>query len=114
MSSHFNAALSPTLVFSMVPQHTLNSIVLGVSSLPLLRPRKTSAHRLQSRSLVGDSISSVLSMGSVPVSCLMSSCPHRVVSVGEVPVPCLVDTGSMVSKITESVFLLHFEPWGQE
>lgn len=84
-----------SMVFSMVPQRTPNSIVLVVSSLPLLRTRKTSAHWLQSRSSVGDSISSVLSKGSVPVSRLMSSCPHRVVSVGEVPVHCLVDQWSM-------------------
>lgn len=44
----------------------------------------------------------------------MSSCPHLVVCMGGVPVPCLVDTGSMVSTITESCFLQHFEPWGQD
>lgn len=27
---------------------------------------------------------------------------------------CLVDTGSMVSTITESCFRLRFEPWGQD
>lgn len=27
-------------------------------------------------------------------------------------VPCLLDTGSMVSTITESCFRCHFEPWG--
>lgn len=32
--------------------------------------------------------------------------------MGGVWVPCLVDTGSMVSTITESFFLQHFEPWG--
>ncbi|KAK0134650.1 hypothetical protein N1851_029717 [Merluccius polli] len=36
------------------------------------------------------------------------------VSMGGVRVPCLVDTGSMVSTFTESFFLQHFEPWGQE
>ncbi|KAK0133468.1 hypothetical protein N1851_030993 [Merluccius polli] len=36
------------------------------------------------------------------------------VSMGGVTVPCLVDTGSMVSTFTESFFLQHFEPWGQE
>ena len=34
--------------------------------------------------------------------------------MGGVQVPCLVDTGSMVSTITESFFLQHFEPWGLE
>lgn len=29
-------------------------------------------------------------------------------------VPCLVDTGSMVSTVTESFFHQHFEPWGEE
>uniref|UniRef100_A0A3B5PZG8 Gypsy retrotransposon integrase-like protein 1 n=1 Tax=Xiphophorus maculatus TaxID=8083 RepID=A0A3B5PZG8_XIPMA len=31
-----------------------------------------------------------------------------------VKVPCLVDTGSMVSTITESFFIEFFEPWGEE
>lgn len=44
----------------------------------------------------------------------MSSCPHLDVCMGGVEVPCLVDTGSMVSTITESFFLQQFEPWGQE
>lgn len=34
--------------------------------------------------------------------------------MGGVCVPCLVDTGSMVSTITQSFFEQHFEPWGQE
>lgn len=34
--------------------------------------------------------------------------------MGGVWVPCLVDTGSMVSTITESFYKQHFEPWGQE
>ncbi|KAG1952465.1 interleukin-1 receptor accessory protein-like 1-A [Pimephales promelas] len=34
--------------------------------------------------------------------------------MGGVEVPCLVDTGSMVSTVTESFFLQQFEPWGQE
>lgn len=34
--------------------------------------------------------------------------------MGGVPVPCLVDTGSMVSTVTESFFVQHFEPWGPE
>ncbi|KAL4007870.1 hypothetical protein ACER0C_001722 [Sarotherodon galilaeus] len=36
------------------------------------------------------------------------------VLISGVTVPCLVDTGSMVSTITESFFLMHFAPWGQE
>lgn len=32
--------------------------------------------------------------------------------MGGVMVPCLVDTGSMVSTVTESFFLQHFAPWG--
>lgn len=34
--------------------------------------------------------------------------------MGGVWVPCLVDTGSMVSTITESFFREHFEPWGMD
>ena len=34
--------------------------------------------------------------------------------MGGVTVPCLVDTGSMVSTITESFFIQNFEPWGEE
>lgn len=34
--------------------------------------------------------------------------------MGGVKVPCLIDTGSMVSTVTESFFRQHFEPWGQE
>ena len=34
--------------------------------------------------------------------------------MGGVEVPCLVDTGSMVSTITESFFVKNFEPWGAE
>lgn len=36
------------------------------------------------------------------------------VLMGGVWVPCLVDTGSMVSTITEGFFLQHFESWGLE
>ena len=48
------------------------------------------------------------------VSKLMSSCPNLSVSMGGVTVSCLVDTGSMVSTITESLFRQQFETWGQE
>lgn len=45
---------------------------------------------------------------------LMSSCPNIQVNMGGVDVLCLLDTGSMVSTITETFFRLHFEPWGQD
>ena len=44
----------------------------------------------------------------------MSSCPHLDVCMGGVLVPCLIDTGSMVSTMTESFFLQNFKPWGQD
>lgn len=69
---------------------------------------------LQSHSSVGESNGSALTNGLVHTSRLMSSCPHLVVSIGGVLLPCLVDTGSMVSTITESCFRQHFEPLGQE
>lgn len=50
----------------------------------------------------------------VSVPRLVSSCPHLVVIIGGVSVPCLIDTGSMVSTITESCFRSQFEPWGQD
>ena len=34
--------------------------------------------------------------------------------MGGVEVPCLLDTGSMVSTITETFFKSNFEPWGQD
>ncbi|XP_042338496.1 uncharacterized protein LOC121939556, partial [Plectropomus leopardus] len=34
--------------------------------------------------------------------------------MGGVTVPCLIDTGSMVSTVTEGFFQQYFEPWGQE
>lgn len=48
------------------------------------------------------------------MSRFMSTCPQLVVGMGGVKAPCLVDTGSMVSTITESCFLTNFESWGQE
>ena len=45
---------------------------------------------------------------------LMAACPHLTISMGGIAVPCLVDTGSMVSTITESFFIQNFEPWGEE
>uniref|UniRef100_A0A8C2FG16 Gypsy retrotransposon integrase-like protein 1 n=1 Tax=Cyprinus carpio TaxID=7962 RepID=A0A8C2FG16_CYPCA len=44
----------------------------------------------------------------------MASCPHLMVCMGGVQVPCLIDTGSMVSTVTESCFLERFAPWGQD
>ncbi|CAI5686070.1 unnamed protein product [Oreochromis niloticus] len=43
---------------------------------------------------------------------LVSACPYMKVLMGGVWVPCLVDTGSMVSTITESFFREHFESCG--
>lgn len=45
---------------------------------------------------------------------VMSSCPHIDLAVGGVTVSCLVDTGSMVSIVTESFFSEHFAPWGYD
>ncbi|KAK0137686.1 hypothetical protein N1851_026116 [Merluccius polli] len=45
---------------------------------------------------------------------LIATCPHLDIIIGEVVVPCLVDTGSMVSTVTESFFRQHFEIWDQE
>lgn len=45
---------------------------------------------------------------------LMSNCPHLLVCMGGIQVPCLIDTGSMVTTITESLFVNNFEPWGHE
>uniref|UniRef100_A0A3B3IF94 Gypsy retrotransposon integrase-like protein 1 n=1 Tax=Oryzias latipes TaxID=8090 RepID=A0A3B3IF94_ORYLA len=45
---------------------------------------------------------------------LLASCPHLQVCMGGRSISCLVDTGSMVSTITESFFKQNFEPWGPE
>ena len=45
---------------------------------------------------------------------LVSACPSIAVLMGGVSVPCLVGTGSMVSTVTESFFVKHFEPWGPD
>lgn len=45
---------------------------------------------------------------------LLSPCPHVTISMGGVLVSCLLDTGSMVSTVTESFYLQNFEPWGLE
>ncbi len=69
---------------------------------------------LLSRSSGGEKVDSDRVDRDGPGLNLMSSCPHLVVAMGGVPVSCLVDTGSMVSTITESGFREYFEPWDQE
>ncbi len=64
--------------------------------------------------MVGKRIGSKNVTGSDFMACLMSSCPQLIVSMGGVQLPCLVDTGSMVSTITESWFVANFGSWGQE
>ncbi|XP_056118703.1 uncharacterized protein LOC130096084 [Rhinichthys klamathensis goyatoka] len=63
-------------------------ILVDVGRRPALNRRKTNSHR--------------------------AAKPQSVVKMGGIPVPCLIDTGSMVSTITESCFRLRFEPWGQD
>ncbi|KAI2668517.1 Retrovirus-related Pol polyprotein from transposon 17.6 [Labeo rohita] len=46
--------------------------------------------------------------------CLSAHRRLLVVFMGGVQVPCLVDTGSMVSTMTESCFMTNFGLWGQE
>ena len=69
---------------------------------------------LQSHSLGGAATGSQAVSRNLDASGLISSCPHLDVEMGGVKVPCLVDTGSMVSTISESFFRQHLEPWGQE
>lgn len=69
---------------------------------------------LQSHSLGGADTGSQAVSRNMDASGLISSCPHLDVDMGGVKVPCLVDTGSMVSTISESFFRQHLEPWGQE
>lgn len=64
--------------------------------------------------MVGEGTGSNLLTGSDFMSRFMSTCPQLVVSMGGIQVPCLVDTGSMVSTITETCFLANFGSWGQE
>ncbi|XP_060780518.1 uncharacterized protein LOC132888512 [Neoarius graeffei] len=77
---------------------------------PLISVGKLKPTELPSHSSVGVFAGS--SRGEV--STLMSSCPTLDVVIGGVSVPCLLDTGSMVSTVTESFFLRQFKPWGQE
>ncbi len=69
---------------------------------------------MSGHSPVGDARGSCVFNGNQLASRLVSSCTHLVVKVGGVSVPCLIETGSMVSTITENCFWLKFEPWGQE
>ncbi len=45
---------------------------------------------------------------------LVGNCPSVTITMGGVEVPCLLDTGSMVTTISEGFFFQHFEPWGKE
>lgn len=45
---------------------------------------------------------------------LLASCPVTEVVMGGVPILCLIDTGSMVSTITESCFSKNFERLGSQ
>lgn len=69
---------------------------------------------LQSHSLGGAATGSQAVSHNSDASGLISPCPHLDVDMGGVKVPCLVDTGSMVSTISERFFRQHLEPWGQE
>lgn len=45
---------------------------------------------------------------------LMAPCPTVDVVMNGVSVSCLLDTGSMVSTVTETFFHEHFAPWGPD
>lgn len=45
---------------------------------------------------------------------MVGQCPTVTVQMGKVIVPCLLDTGSMVTTITESFFHSHFKSLGEE
>ncbi|XP_029920216.1 uncharacterized protein LOC115368293 [Myripristis murdjan] len=49
-----------------------------------------------------------------PTSNLVASCPKVTINMGGVDIRCLLDTGSMVTTITESFFAKHFESGGPE
>lgn len=44
---------------------------------------------------------------------LIGECPIVEVNIGGLTVPCLLDTGSMVSTITEDFFIEHFQSKGE-
>jgi hypothetical protein len=48
--------------------------------------------------------------GNQALSKLLGSCPSVTITLGGVEVPCLLDTGSMVTTISERFFLQHYEP----
>ncbi|KAK7881610.1 hypothetical protein WMY93_030019 [Mugilogobius chulae] len=76
---------------------------------------KLAPTKLQSQGSGGASTGSTQVRSSVAdAPKLIASCPHIDVNMAGVTVPCLVDTGSMVSTITESFFRKCFEPWGEE
>lgn len=102
MGSVFPLALQSQLLFHLR---------VGVGSLVFHSCQKTNP---QSHSSVGGPSGSSVINGPSAVSKLVSSCPHLNVFIGGIQVSCLVDTGLMVSTITESCFLQYFEPWGQE
>lgn len=70
--------------------------------------------KLQSHSLGGAATGSQAVSCNLDASELISTCPHLDVDMGGAMVPCLVDTGSMVTTLSESFFHQHLEPWGQE
>ncbi|KAI3359979.1 hypothetical protein L3Q82_014311 [Scortum barcoo] len=74
-----------------------------------LEAGKLKPTELPSHSSVGESIGSQKGAAAVD---LIATCPNIDVSIGEVIVSCLVDTGSMVSTMTESFFQKQFAPWG--
>ena len=65
---------------------------------------------LLSHRSVGEPIGS---QGGIAVG-LMAPCPTIEVVIGGATVSCLVDTGSMVSTVTESCFQEQFAPWGPD
>ncbi len=68
---------------------------------------------MQRHSSVGESIGSIPSRIDYAPQ-LVSSCPHLSVLFGGAPIPCLIDTGSMVTTLTESCFRKYFDPLGRE
>lgn len=52
--------------------------------------------------------------GNKTISSLLGNCPSVSIIMGGVEVPCLLDSGSMVTTLSEGFFMQHFEPLGQE
>lgn len=85
---------------------SLGMVLSSVASNPArVSQCKTESHFAGSNCIIGilDSVSK-----------LVSSCPHLQVNMGGIEVSCLLDTGFMVSTVTESFFNQHFALWGQE